>query len=110
MAKGRLQPLAGDHRSLGHFLLASLLLWSLAGFAAPATMRVDYYHTGNHREETFSLDQIVIEPLPWPGDLAPGQDWAEFGARAGLAIHYNRDESSPQRPAPPRSKSPRCRD
>jgi hypothetical protein len=35
-----------------------------------ATMRVDYYHTGNDKEERFSLDRIVIEPLPWPGNAA----------------------------------------
>jgi hypothetical protein len=31
-------------------------------------MRVDYYHTGNDREERFSLDRVVVEPLPWPGN------------------------------------------
>ena len=36
--------------------------------AAPATMRVDYYHSGNDKQEYFSLDRIVIEPLPWPGN------------------------------------------
>lgn len=30
-------------------------------------MRVDYYHTGNATEEVFSLDRVVIEPVPWPG-------------------------------------------
>jgi len=40
-----------------------------AGVAAGApTMRVDYYHTGNEKEERFSLDRVVIEPLPWPGN------------------------------------------
>jgi len=32
-------------------------------------MRVDYYHTGNDKEERFSLDRIVIEPLPWAGNV-----------------------------------------
>jgi len=36
---------------------------------APATMRVDYYHTGNRDTEMFSLDQVVIEPLPWTGNM-----------------------------------------
>jgi hypothetical protein len=36
--------------------------------AAPPTMRVDYYHTGNATEERFSLDRVVLEPLPWPGN------------------------------------------
>jgi hypothetical protein len=35
--------------------------------APPATMRVDYYHGGNADSEMFSLRQVVIEPLPWPG-------------------------------------------
>jgi hypothetical protein len=38
--------------------------------ARPATMRVDYYHTGNNKEERFSLDRIVVEPLPWAGNPA----------------------------------------
>ena len=36
--------------------------------AAVLTMRVDYYHTGNATQEQFSLDRVVVEPLPWPGD------------------------------------------
>jgi hypothetical protein len=50
-------------------LFASLAL--VAALAAPAraaqTMRVDFYHTGNAKEERFSLDRVVLEPLPWPG-------------------------------------------
>ncbi|MCD4749207.1 MAG: IgA Peptidase M64, partial [Thermoanaerobaculales bacterium] len=33
-----------------------------------ATLRVDYYHTGNALDEIFSLHQVVLEPLPWPGN------------------------------------------
>ena len=33
-----------------------------------ATMRLDYFHTGNTSEELFSVDRIVLEPLPWPGN------------------------------------------
>ncbi len=36
----------------------------------PATMRVDYFHSGNQSVEMFSLDQVVIEPLPWTGNMA----------------------------------------
>jgi hypothetical protein len=32
-------------------------------------MRVDFYHTGNHETEMFSLEQVVIEPLPWTGNM-----------------------------------------
>jgi hypothetical protein len=39
--------------------------------AAPArTMRLDYYHTGTAAGEQFSVDRIVIEPLPWAGGTA----------------------------------------
>ena len=34
----------------------------------PRTMRVDYFHTGNAAAERFSLDRVVLEPLPWPGN------------------------------------------
>jgi len=36
---------------------------------APATMRLDYFHSGNHDAEMFSLDQVVIEALPWTGNM-----------------------------------------
>jgi hypothetical protein len=36
--------------------------------AAPGTMRLDYYHTGNAEHEFFSVDRVVIEPLPWAGN------------------------------------------
>ncbi len=47
--------------------------------AAPATMRVDYYHTGNDKEEHFSLDRIVVEPLPWPGSSTKTVDTTNLG-------------------------------
>jgi hypothetical protein len=48
-------------------LIASIVSASAAATAAE-TMRVDYYHTGNEQEERFSLDRVLIEPLPWPGN------------------------------------------
>ncbi len=47
-----------------------LLALSVAGLAqeAPATVRVDYFHRGNATDEMFSLHQVVLEPLPWPGN------------------------------------------
>jgi hypothetical protein len=47
--------------------------------AAPATMRVDYFHTGNDKQEHFSLDRIVIEPLPWPGNPGRALDTTNSG-------------------------------
>lgn len=32
-------------------------------------MRIDFYHTGNSEMEMFSLDRVVLEPLPFPGNL-----------------------------------------
>src|SRR5664279_3843315 len=62
------------------YLVASLLLLSsLAYSAAPATMRLDYYHTGNATTEMFSFDRVVIEPLPWPGDMAKTIDDTNLG-------------------------------
>ena len=54
------------------FVLAVAMILAAAAVApaAPATWRVDYYHTGNDKEERFSLDRIVVEPLPWPGNPA----------------------------------------
>lgn len=48
------------------FVLISVVLAAAA--PVPRTMRVDYYHTGNARGETFSLDDVVLEG-PWPGRL-----------------------------------------
>ena|ERR1044071_2835265 len=61
------------------FACAGLLLFAVSTFAVPRTMRLDYYHTGNSRQETFSLDQIQIEPLPWPGDLSKSIDESNLG-------------------------------
>jgi hypothetical protein len=53
-----------------HFFSLLILLFALTAeaFAASQTMRLDYYHTGNSSQEMFSVDRIVIEPLPWPGN------------------------------------------
>ncbi len=50
------------------------------GFAAqPATMRLDYYHTGNATQEMFSFDRVVYEPLLWPGDMSKTIDDTNLG-------------------------------
>src|SRR2546425_4952399 len=59
-------------------LTLSLLLCSVA-IAASQTMRLDYYHTGNSAQEVFSVDRVVIEPLPWPGDLNRNIDDTNLG-------------------------------
>lgn len=48
-------------------------------YAAPRTMRLDYYHTGDSQREFFSVDRVVIEPLPWPGNLTKNLDDTNLG-------------------------------
>lgn len=52
---------------------------ALGAATAPQTLRVDYFHTGNAREERFALERVVVEPLPWPGDLTQTIDDTNLG-------------------------------
>jgi hypothetical protein len=54
------------------------VLFSVLLAAAP-TMRLDYYHSGNSSHEIFSLDRVVIEPLPWPGSPESAVDDTNLG-------------------------------
>jgi hypothetical protein len=53
---------------------ASLLVAGLAQAAQPATIRVDYSHSGNALADAYALEQVLVEPLPWPGDLTRNMD------------------------------------
>ncbi len=67
-------------RALG--VVASIFFFffsSSSGFAVSRTLRVDYYHTGNSREEWFSQDRIVLEPLEWPGNPNKAIDDSQLG-------------------------------
>ncbi|MGH9581228.1 MAG: M64 family metallopeptidase, partial [Terriglobales bacterium] len=84
-------------------MLLSLLMFSLvcSGFAAPATMRLDYFHTGNATQELFSVDRVVVEPLPWPGnprrpldDTNLGKYLFEVRDRASNRMLYSRGFAS----------------
>ena len=44
----------------------------------PRTIRVDYYHTAGPAE-IFALDQVVLEPLPWPGPPSCALDDSNLG-------------------------------
>ncbi len=57
------------------FLFAVLF----AAAPPPPTLRIDYYHTGNATEERFSIDRMVVEPLPWPGNPARPIDTTDRG-------------------------------
>ncbi|HEY5970550.1 MAG TPA: peptidase M64 N-terminal domain-containing protein, partial [Pseudoxanthomonas sp.] len=51
-------------------LLALLFAASTGAHAAqPATMRLDYLHTGNALGEQYAIERVVLEPLPWAGDM-----------------------------------------
>ena len=45
----------------------------------PATMRLDFFHTGGRDTEIFAVERLVIEPLPWPGNLSRNVDDTNFG-------------------------------
>src|SRR5262249_51472768 len=62
-------------------LIFGFVLSAAAASAAtpPRTMRVDYFHTGNAAAEVFSLDRVVLEPLPWPGNPRQPVDGTNLG-------------------------------
>lgn len=88
-------------RAFTLLVLAATLV--AAAFAADETrtMRVDYFHTGNDHAEMFSLDRVVIEPLPWPGnpnhaidDTNLGKYYFEVRDRATGKLLYSRGFAS----------------
>jgi hypothetical protein len=63
-------------------LAGAVLAAAVAPVAAadqPATMRVDYFHTGGQGAEIYSVERIVVEPLPWPGSLERAVDDTNLG-------------------------------
>jgi hypothetical protein len=61
--------------------LAFIVAPAFAAHAAPTprTMRLDYYHTGDAARELFSVDRVVLEPLPWAGNPARAIDDTNLG-------------------------------
>jgi hypothetical protein len=59
--------------------LAILLALFSPAASAVETMRLDFYHTGNAGQELFSVDRVVIEPLPWPGNPRRAIDESNLG-------------------------------
>ncbi len=60
-------------------LAASLIAPVFAQSAPPATVRVDYTHSGNALSDQYALERVVIEPLPWPGHLSRNLDNTDRG-------------------------------
>lgn len=67
----------------------------------PRTMRIDFFHTGNVDTEIFSLEQVVIEPLAFPGNLQQPLDKTlrgkysfEIVSQEDQSTHWSRSFSS----------------
>jgi len=79
------------------FVVSALLCFL---FADPATIRLDYFHTGSATEERFALDAVVQEG-PWPGPPAKTLDTTNLGkylfeardVKSG-ALYYSRGFAS----------------
>ncbi|MDL2356031.1 MAG: M64 family metallopeptidase [Pseudomonadota bacterium] len=66
-------------RSLACALALAAAAHAQAQAQAPATIRVDYIHSGNALAEQYAIERVLVEPLPWPGDLAHNLDTTERG-------------------------------
>ena len=64
------------------FLAAGFWLVALAAPAGapPAAWRLDFYHTGGVSPEVFSVDRVVVEPLPWSGSARENVDRTGWGS------------------------------
>lgn len=78
-----------------------LTLMSTSVLATPRTLRLDYVHTGTASEESFALERLVLEPLPWPGnpwrpvdDLRLGPYFFEVRDAASGKVLYSRGFAS----------------
>jgi hypothetical protein len=67
----------------------------------PATVRVDYAHSGNALSDQYALERVLIEPLAWPGDLRRpfdntnrGQNRIEVADAKTGDLLYSRDFST----------------
>jgi hypothetical protein len=84
------------------FVAAALLLVTGTVHAQqPATVRLDYIHSGNALSDQYAVERVLIEPLPWPGDMSKPFDDTNRGinrvevadAKTGDLL-YSRDFST----------------
>ncbi len=82
-------------------IFSFVLLGTSAIAAPPGTLRLDYFHTGTGGEEHFSLDRVVVEPLPWAGNPDAAIDETNLGKylfevrdRANNRLVYSRGFAS----------------
>lgn len=90
----------------GGLLLASQVLYAqpvaqAAQGTQVATVRVDVLHSGNAKQEHYALDRVLIEPLPWSGNLKKTIDTTNRGVnlfevrdKASGALLYSRGFST----------------
>jgi hypothetical protein len=85
------------------WLAAVLALATTAAQAAqvPATVRLDYTHSGNALSDQYAIERVLIEPLPWPGDPSQpfdntnrGQNRVEVADAKTGDLLYSRDFST----------------
>ena len=91
-------------RRIGLLALVALMWLSSADGAyaqTTRTLRLDFYHTGTATTEVFSVDRLVIEPTPWPGNPQRPLDETNFGKylfevidRASNRVLYSRGFAS----------------
>ena len=90
-------------QALTFWLLVLILILnaSVAQGARPHTMRLDYFHSGNASMEIFSIEELVLEPLAWPGnparpvdEIPRGKYAFEIRATAAGDTLYSRSFSS----------------
>ena len=74
---------------LARFAAVLVLVNGVAHADAPATLRVDYIHSGTSKTETYAIDRVVIEPLPWPGDPARTLDDTNLGTNKVEVVDAN---------------------
>ncbi len=103
---------AGAGRGMTGHMLALPALAAVVALAAsaatpsaaattPRTFRVDLFHTGTATTEIFSLDRLVLEPLPFPGrpdrpldELGLGKYHFEVREQQGDRLLYSRGFAS----------------
>jgi hypothetical protein len=53
-------------------LLSALCILACNAAAAqqPVTIRLDYIHSGNALSDHYAIERVLIEPLPWPGNMS----------------------------------------
>ncbi|MGE5399693.1 MAG: M64 family metallopeptidase [Ignavibacteriales bacterium] len=68
-------------KSIILFLLFAMPLWAQPEFSSyfePKTLRIDYFHTGTATTETYSIDELKVEPY-WGGSKKNLLDKFEYG-------------------------------